>query len=130
MTSLHSTMVLLIPSLRNPIRQNIRFLHSTMFLLILKPPDDLDYKMLSLHSTMFLLIQLAEISAESGKIFTFHNISINTRFTVKQIIPVLSLHSTMFLLILSPTENGSSIGSTLHSTMFLLIRTETSADNP
>ena len=101
MTSLHSTMVLLIPSLRNPIRQNIRFLHSTMFLLIL----------IMHHET------------NAAHHFTFHNVSINTwRQHKSSCILWLTLHSTMFLLILKCQQSATQSLQTLHSTMFLLIR--------
>ena len=77
--ALHSTMFLLIPPCMNERAVCSRSLHSTMFLLI----RDLFFTCFnvfqSLHSTMFLLI-LTTISLSDAwrKIFTFHNVSINT----------------------------------------------------
>ena len=55
-------------------------------------------------------------------IFTFHNVSINTRKKDMMIIQYLDLHSTMFLLIRAAGGFGSLAASNLHSTMFLLIQ--------
>ena len=77
----------------------------------------------TLHSTMFLLIQRGTPITEVQKIlFTFHNVSINTKSIQKPMSMNTSLHSTMFLLI--PVANANIIvtrEASLHSTMFLLI---------
>ena len=62
-----------------------------MFLLILLlrnlPPPVLN----NLHSTMFLLIPDQGSVARVGKKFTFHNVSINSRYLISLIFPTFSL---------------------------------------
>ena len=59
----------------------ICYLHSTMFLLILKEQSGHDCFETDLHSTMFLLILFSAGSEHHGeKLFTFHNVSINSCF--------------------------------------------------
>ena len=77
---LHSTMFLLIRKDYQHVFIICRTLHSTMFLLILASVTFPILICPSLHSTMFLLIPAPSPSAKSCKfIFTFHNVSINTR---------------------------------------------------
>ena len=74
------------------------YLHSTMFLLILLVLSFVLYFHLNLHSTMFLLIRPATTqSCLSIITFTFHNVSINSRYLIFLIFPTFSL---LFLSIL------------------------------
>ena len=70
-----------------------------MFLLILKQAAVRNYNELYLHSTMFLLILAQGGDFVGGLKFTFHNVSINTKFLDTFFVEFLNLHSTMFLLI-------------------------------
>ena len=74
------------------------YLHSTMFLLIPAVRTYDCYNFIYLHSTMFLLI-LFYIAIYFFKIigFTFHNVSINSRYLIFLIFPTFSL---LFLSIL------------------------------
>ena len=75
-------------------------LHSTMFLLIQTELKEIDKLLKPLHSTMFLLILISPWSWEGGCLFTFHNVSINTKDSSGLVSQDTTLHSTMFLLIL------------------------------
>ena len=76
-------------------------LHSTMFLLIPGTQGGLRIHLRPLHSTMFLLIPIGQVAGSFARIFTFHNVSINTASVATLYLYTLSLHSTMFLLIRS-----------------------------
>ena len=54
---------------------------------------------------MFLLIPVLGSKTRHGRVFTFHNVSINTLRLQKIELLKSSLHSTMFLLI--PSDNGT-----------------------
>ena len=59
---------------------------------------------------MFLLIQSVTASFKSPqKIFTFHNVSINTEMFGNELSLAAALHSTMFLLIQCRGVGGSSV---------------------
>ena len=66
-------------------------LHSTMFLLILICLGSRKAKGLYLHSTMFLLIHTFPLEPSTAKLFTFHNVSINSRYSIFLIFPTFSL---------------------------------------
>ena len=69
-----------------------------MFLLIQFPKQILLCFLLHLHSTMFLLIQIhAHKNFRVVAAFTFHNVSINSRYLIFLIFPTFSL---LFLSIL------------------------------
>ena len=53
-------------------------LHSTMFLLILRNMLYTGTQDLNLHSTMFLLILNQQTGRMPNRLFTFHDVSINT----------------------------------------------------
>ena len=96
---LHSTMFLLI--LLRTIMQAVetKNLHSTMFLLIRFRRALKASCHVYLHSTMFLLIPVISSRNDAYSVFTFHNVSINSRSTQNHPHYRLDLHSTMFLLI-------------------------------
>ena len=73
------------------------YLHSTMFLLIRLIWIFLNCFHNYLHSTMFLLIQAVASLATVSFLFTFHNVSINSRYLIFLIFPTFSL---LFLSIL------------------------------
>ena len=91
MLDLHSTMFLLIRSRVGLVLLCDRDLHSTMFLLILVyfPAWYAAYSYL--HSTMFLLIQTGTSRSWRRSTFTFHNVSINSRYLIFLIFPTFSL---------------------------------------
>ena len=68
-----------------------RHLHSTMFLLILVLLAVKQTAMLYLHSTMFLLILKNTLVNHNKNKFTFHNVSINSRYLIFLIFPTFSL---------------------------------------
>ena len=69
-----------------------------MFLLILYRQETLYFIMTYLHSTMFLLIRcICTYGMAKISIFTFHNVSINSRYLIFLIFPTFSL---LFLSIL------------------------------
>ena len=72
-------------------------LHSTMFLLILEAIEVVEETQTHLHSTMFLLIPSSSLYQTPCKKFTFHNVSINSRYLIFLIFPTFSL---LFLSIL------------------------------
>ena len=74
-------------------------LHSTMFLLIPSRSSCFLRGLCSLHSTMFLLIREKQVIMTGELFFTFHDVSINTKYSLYGSLLRLSLHSTMFLLI-------------------------------
>ena len=98
---LHSTMFLLIHQQQWTSITMCPHLHSTMFLLIRYFAWRKETKGRYLHSTMFLLIHERRIRKTKREVlFTFHNVSINTRLSrTRQDSPLTYLHSTMFLLI-------------------------------
>ena len=55
-------------------------LHSTMFLLIQDSIQKVTSGKETLHSTMFLLIQRNKLESSVDFLFTFHNVSINTKY--------------------------------------------------
>ena len=61
-----------------------------------------------------------------SKIFTFHNVSINTDKQCSKLIREATLHSTMFLLIPGQQRRSTRRKEPLHSTMFLLIQPDRS----
>ena len=61
------------------------------------------------------------IISTSLKDFTFHYVSINTTLETAMLAAQITLHSTMFLLIQRSRPDSISGEITLHSTMFLLI---------
>ena len=62
--------------------ENHLSLHSTMFLLIRLPCEFFQIFLLPLHSTMFLLILLSDtVLVHDRIIFTFHYVSINTKYS-------------------------------------------------
>ena len=66
-------------------------LHSTMFLLIRTRREHWTIRETNLHSTMFLLIPGAlSGSTNSTVTFTFHNVSINSRYSIFLIFPTFS----------------------------------------
>ncbi len=80
LSSLHSIMFLLIQTL--PVSQvhSERTLHSIMFLLIQNAVQDLMNTVVALHSIMFLLILNVYADLYGlAPVFTFHNVSINTK---------------------------------------------------
>ena len=76
----------------------------------------------NLHSNMFLLIHELESNLTLVNLFTFHNVSINSRVTKVCSVCYADLHSTMFLLIQYHVYYLLLHLCYLHSTMFLLIR--------
>ena len=78
--SLHSTMFLLIRTSPQYISNTINPLHSTMFLLILRQLLLIQIICIPLHSTMFLLIQQRHEWTVRERVFTVHNVSINTTY--------------------------------------------------
>ena len=73
-------------------------LHSTMFLLIRNHISRYINTLFYLHSTMFLLIRkFVHVVYIPKKEFTFHNVSINSRYLIFLIFPTFSL---LFLSIL------------------------------
>ena len=68
-----------------------------MFLLIQRAKDCTGYNCKNLHSTMFLLIPIAHPESLQPQRFTFHNVSINSRYLIFLIFPTFSL---LFLSIL------------------------------
>ena len=78
---------------------SIFHLHSTMFLLIQEHTVQQLSQSWHLHSTMFLLILLILSFYLLFIIFTFHNVSINSKSLAKPLCTASYLHSTMFLLI-------------------------------
>ena len=97
-------------------------LHSTMFLLIQIRVKLISLILTNLHSTMFLLIRF-ECKVFSGeKLFTFHNVSINTEYGkyCEQPIQLFTFHNVS---INTATNRSKKFTSklNLHSTMFLLI---------
>ena len=92
--TLHSTMFLLI-QVKNmcSIVGTLIALHSTMFLLIRRNRRVDVTGISTLHSTMFLLIRNASSSKlKTSIVFTFHNVSINTRAPHSPIIHRLFYH--------------------------------------
>ena len=72
---------------------------------------------------MFLLILGSEKTPSgSVRVFTFHNVSINTEPEAESVLLWSSLHSTMFLLIRRIWTESQKLEYSLHSTMFLLIQ--------
>ena len=76
-------------------------LHSTMFLLIRWNLKLQPVAIIHLHSTMFLLIRNLSLISFAFLLFTFHNVSINSRVLASVEVVLWYLHSTMFLLILT-----------------------------
>ena len=72
-------------------------LHSTMFLLIRFINGRIIFVKINLHSTMFLLIPYRLSIIYKHWRFTFHNVSINSRYLIFLIFPTFSL---LFLSIL------------------------------
>ena len=96
--NLHSTMFLLIPRFYKRLGDLSRYLHSTMFLLIRKHEQEKEVTYINLHSTMFLLIRKSFAPIHhAASLFTFHNVSINSRYLIFLIFPTFSL---LFLSIL------------------------------
>ena len=81
----------------------LMYLHSTMFLLIQYSGTHRYQRYIHLHSTMFLLIQhgstkkMLLMFVSTLHTFTFHNVSINSRYLIFLIFPTFSL---LFLSIL------------------------------
>ena len=71
---------------------------------------------------MFLLIPDEWIPVIMAVIFTFHDVSINTKDRMRFELGDVTLHSTMFLLIQLREVKNRRNKHPLHSTMFLLIR--------
>ena len=95
---LHSTMFLLIPFISNYFFEFPLDLHSTMFLLIRGYYLPKSKQKFNLHSTMFLLIPShTYCNCINSDKFTFHNVSINSRYLIFLIFPTFSL---LFLSIL------------------------------
>ena len=91
--TLHSTMFLLILTQKQSYRSGKSALHSTMFLLIRWIDGSITIRILPLHSTMFLLILiLRRNTLLNDSLFTFHNVSINTRAPHPHIIQDLFYH--------------------------------------
>ena len=67
------------------------YLHSTMFLLILASPVIISRGVTYLHSTIFLLILANHQRLKLTNLFTFHNVSINSRYLIFLIFPTFSL---------------------------------------
>ena len=96
-------------------------LHSTMFLLIRSTEIEIYNRTETLHSTMFLLIHSMAWSTRWKIIFTFHNVSINTKWyafqTARQ--SIFTFHNVSINTVWWWTDRRKT--RTLHSTMFLLI---------
>ena len=91
-------MFLLIRKMCKEQRERELNLHSTMFLLIHAKIAEQNQQLFDLHSTMFLLIPLFIYSSSCLRTsFTFHNVSINSRYLIFLIFPTFSL---LFLSIL------------------------------
>ena len=89
--NLHSTMFLLILSGTAIFFSQTFYLHSTMFLLIQWCQSSKAIRQADLHSTMFLLIPVNNEIIWSSDTFTFHNVSINSRYSIFLIFPTFSL---------------------------------------
>ena len=73
-------------------------LHSTMYLLNPSVVFTLYIKMINLHSTMYLLNRVSFIASMYYFIFTFHYVSIKSRWAWRCSLGIWYLHSTMYLL--------------------------------
>ena len=58
------------------------------------------YKIINLHSIMYLLIRDVSNGIVNSNVFTFHNVSINSKYNLSNIMKRAYLHSIMYLLIL------------------------------
>ena len=107
----------------NPYQQlRQSYLHSIMYLLILWFGLQGFIKEYYLHSIMYLLIRgLHQKRCDHRIQFTFHNVSINSKWTSHTLYGLLHLHSIMYLLILEAEKEAESRKANLHSIMYLLI---------
>ena len=98
-TYLHSTMYLLKRCTSVPGCVACIHLHSTMYLLKLYVLYMIKNVVLYLHSTMYLLKLSSSVSSYIKRsLFTFHYVSIKTRFFIGYLQNISYLHSTMYLL--------------------------------
>ena len=93
---LHSIMYLLIRENQLNAVNTLTNLHSIMYLLILGEHQLIQLiQIWNLHSIMYLLIHKSNVSPSAYVVFTFHNVSINSRP------PTTIISSIVFLLFLS-----------------------------
>ena len=120
--TLHSTMFLLILPDILKFYSNKNTLHSTMFLLIPFLKRMSKHMQKALHSTMFLLIRCSIILQHFTRLFTFHNVSINTDNGTDNDSERTSFTFHNVSINTHLVAHKKEIFISLHSTMFLLIR--------
>ena len=74
-----------------------------------------------LHSTMYLFLLMKMNGITQTDFFTFHNVSISTRFVTWKVRFGSSLHSTMYLFLRASNCPFMRSHSSLHSTMYLFL---------
>ena len=95
-----------------------------MYLLILDCCKSTSPFSIYLHSIMYLLIlDVDPVICAASILFTFHNVSINSKRIYINDFQKYYLHSIMYLLIRAKNQRSIQPKNYLHSIMYLLIRT-------